>query len=64
MIDRFPSRFVETKILSDVVVTHLKNQGVSFATVEDAAEAAMRIISDSSVTGMNGSKLCGVEDGC
>ncbi|EXJ65481.1 hypothetical protein A1O7_01822 [Cladophialophora yegresii CBS 114405] len=43
--------FVETKILSKPVVQHLTGQGISFATVEDAAQCLMRIVSDPSVNG-------------
>lgn len=37
--------------MSETVVQHLKQRNVEFATVEDAAEAALRIISDSKVVG-------------
>lgn len=53
MIDSICPRFVETKILSDTVVAHLKNSGVAFATVDDAAEAAMRIVSDTGINGID-----------
>ena len=38
--------------MSDAVVQHLVNAGIEFATVEDAAAAVMRIVSDKSITGM------------
>ncbi|KIW71883.1 hypothetical protein, variant [Phialophora macrospora] len=43
--------FVETKILSKPVVEHLTSRGISFATVEDAGQCLMRIVSDPSVNG-------------
>ena len=45
------TRFVETKIMSETVVQHLHQRNVEFATVEDAGEAALRIISDPRVIG-------------
>ena len=45
------SRFVQTKIMSETVVQHLHQRNVEFATVEDAGEAALRIISDPKVIG-------------
>jgi len=44
-------RFVHTPILSDQVVEHLKNQGIKFATVEDCAQAMLRIVTDKSING-------------
>ncbi|KAJ9606173.1 hypothetical protein H2200_009134 [Cladophialophora chaetospira] len=43
--------FIKTKILSQQVADHLTNQGITFATVEDAGQALMRIVSDPSVNG-------------
>ncbi|OAL34439.1 hypothetical protein AYO20_06282 [Fonsecaea nubica] len=43
--------FVETKILSKAVVDHLTNSGIDFATVEDAGQCALRIVSDPKVNG-------------
>lgn len=43
--------FVETKILSKQAVQHLTSQGISFATVEDAGQCLIRIVSDPSVNG-------------
>jgi hypothetical protein len=50
--DLIYSRFIHTKILSDPVADHLKNQGIKFATVEDAGQCLMRIASDVSINGM------------
>jgi len=44
-------RFVHTPILDDRAVEHLKNQGIKFATVEDCAQAMLRIVTDKSVNG-------------
>ncbi|KEF63065.1 uncharacterized protein A1O9_01041 [Exophiala aquamarina CBS 119918] len=43
--------FIRTKIMSDTVLQYLDNLGVDFATVEDAAAAALRIIADPKVVG-------------
>jgi NAD(P)-dependent dehydrogenase (short-subunit alcohol dehydrogenase family) len=45
------TRFIETKILSKQAVEHLSGQGVKFATVEDAGQCLMRIVSDPKVNG-------------
>jgi len=37
--------------MSDAVLQFLDNRGIEYATVEDAAEAAMRIITDPKVVG-------------
>ena len=44
-------RFIETKILSKDVAALLTSRGVEFATVEDAALALLRILSDPKVNG-------------
>jgi len=43
--------FVETKILSKQAVEHLTGRGITFAAVEDAGQALLRIVSDPSVNG-------------
>jgi len=43
--------FIHTKILSDQVAEFLTNKGIEFATVEDAGQCLMRIVSDTTVNG-------------
>ncbi|KAK4912676.1 hypothetical protein LTR66_017266, partial [Elasticomyces elasticus] len=43
--------YVKTSILSDADFEHVRSQGVEFATVEDAEQCLLRIISDVSVNG-------------
>ena len=43
--------FIKTKILSKESVDFLTNGGFEFATVEDAATAMMKIVSDTSING-------------
>ncbi|KAK5087849.1 hypothetical protein LTR05_002064 [Lithohypha guttulata] len=43
--------FIQTKIMSEAFVQYLQQRNVDFATVEDAAEAALKIISDTRVKG-------------
>lgn len=45
------SRFIQTKILSDAVVAYLENVNTEFATVEDAAVALMKVVSDTNIAG-------------
>ena len=44
-------RFVQTKILSAAAVEGLTKGGYEFATIEDAATAVMKIVSDPSING-------------
>lgn len=46
-------RFIETKIMSEAVLDHLKNANTQFATVDDAASALLRIVADKSIHGMS-----------
>ncbi|KAG9789867.1 hypothetical protein KCU88_g1469, partial [Aureobasidium melanogenum] len=43
--------FIETKIMSEAVLDHLKNANTQFATVDDAASALSRIVADKSIHG-------------
>jgi len=43
--------FIQTKILSNAVVEHLKQGNMEFATVEDSAVALMKFASDTSIAG-------------
>ncbi|EHY52470.1 hypothetical protein ABEF95_014906 [Exophiala dermatitidis] len=43
--------FIETKIMSEAVLDHLKNANTQFATVDDAASALLRIVADKSIHG-------------
>lgn len=49
-------RFVNTPIMSEQVVEHLKGQGVKFTTPEDCARALLRIAADKTI---NGASLVG-----
>ncbi|KAH0145660.1 hypothetical protein KCU67_g12555, partial [Aureobasidium melanogenum] len=42
-------RYVKTKILSEEAFEHVKSKGVDFATVEDAGQCLLRILSDREV---------------
>lgn len=44
-------RYVETKILSKAAFDEVKSLGVEFATLEDAGQCLLRIVSDKSLNG-------------
>lgn len=44
-------RYVETKILSKEAFDEVKSLGVEFATLEDAGQCLLRIVSDKSLNG-------------
>ena len=44
-------RFIKTKIMGPAVVESLTKGGFEFATIEDAATALMKIVSDPSING-------------
>jgi hypothetical protein len=44
-------RYVETKILSKAACDKVKSLGVEFATLEDAGQCLLRIVSDKSLNG-------------
>jgi len=43
--------FIPTKILSKAAIDHISGRGIEFATVDDAAQCLMRIVSDPEVNG-------------
>lgn len=45
------NRYVRTSILSEETWTHIKKSGVQFATVEDAGQALLRLLSDQTIQG-------------
>lgn len=45
------SRYIRTGILNDAAIARITSKGVVFAEIEDAAEALMRIVCDTSVCG-------------
>jgi len=44
-------RYVKTSILPEETWAHVKKSGVEFATVEDAGQALLRLLSDQSIQG-------------
>ena len=45
------NRYVETKILSKEAFDEVKGLGVEFATLEDAGQCLLKIVSDESING-------------
>lgn len=49
--DSYLSRYVRTKILTEESFIHIENSGVQMATTQDAENALLRLLSDTSING-------------
>jgi hypothetical protein len=50
-VDGLVSRYVETKILSKEAFDHVKSLGVEFATLADAGDCLLKIVSNKQMNG-------------
>jgi hypothetical protein len=46
-----PNRYIKTDIISDAVAKRIRDKGAVFASIDDAAEALVRIVSDTTLHG-------------
>lgn len=51
LTESVPVRYVETKILSKEAFDHVKSLGVEFATLADAGDCLLKIVSDKQMNG-------------